>query len=85
MPKKDRPKRRGSKDVPRSDAPSPPPEQPDCTAAEEEEPSPASAGEEDRDTAAHRRLPSVRPPIGETRGNLRQRQEWFRKRSGGSD
>lgn len=49
-----------------------------CEPEEEPSDSPSARGEEKKERA----VPPVREKIGEARGNLRQRSEWFRRRSG---
>ncbi len=51
----------------------------DCESAETSETPPASETQEQE-----RPVAPVRQKIGEARGNLRQRSDWFRKRSGDS-
>lgn len=47
---------------------------------EPEEPSDSPSAHEEEEKG--RAVPQVREKIGEARGNLRQRSEWFRHRSG---
>lgn len=56
-----------------------PSEPKDCEAEESSEPRPDSEPREPQ-----RPVTPVREKIGEERGNLRRRSDWFRKRSGDS-